>query len=134
MVHQGYVYGVDRGITKYFKCSDRCCRRRGRMTIRENQFTKTADHCHPAEQEKIERRETLNRLKDAVKANPNVPLRTTYIAVSNARAEELEKTTTSTTVPTFPEIKRVMRHEKRKHQPPLPKTSSEIDIWQVKYL
>ena len=74
IVHKGYVYGVDRdrGITRYFKCSDRTCRGRGRMTTRGNQFTRTADHCHPAEQEKIERRETLNRLKDAVKANPNI--------------------------------------------------------------
>ena len=76
------------------------------MTIGGNKFTRTAVHCHPAEQDKIERRETLNRLKEAVKANPNVPLRTTNAAVSNARAQELEKATTSVTVPTFPEIKK----------------------------
>ena len=38
------------------------------------------------------------------------------------------------TVPTFPEIKTVMRYGKRKHQPPLPKTISEIDISQIQYL
>ena len=135
IVHEGYVYGLDRGrgITMYFKCSDRSCKGRGMMKIGANHFTRTADHCHPAEQENIERRETLKRLKDVVKENPNAPLRAIYVAVSNARAQELEEATTSVTVPTFPEIKTVMRHEKRKHQPPLPKTISDIDLSEVKY-
>ena len=136
IVHEGYVYGLDRGrgITMYFKCSDGSCQEKLMMKIGANLLTQTANDCHRREQEVIERRETLKRLKDAVKENPNAPLRAIYVADSNARAQELEEETTSITVPTFPEIKTVMRHEKKKYQPPLSKTISDTDISGVKYL
>ena len=89
-------------------------------------FVPTKDHNHAVRHEEIKRSETLNHLKDGVRSNPTATLKETYDAVSIRRKSLLGQDFNAFTLPTFNEIRTVMRHEKNKHLPSLPTTIAEI--------
>jgi len=80
VVHDNFIYHSDGqgSLSSYWRCEKRgLCKGRGVIDMATNIFTQTKPHSHAVEAEKIERKRTVDHLKEAVKEDTIRPLQST---------------------------------------------------------
>ena len=76
VVHDNFVYNADGqgSVNTYWRCENRSsCNGRG-IIGPDNAFVVTKSHSHAAQREKIERKRTVEKLKEAVQSNALQPI------------------------------------------------------------
>ena len=127
IAHLGYTYCRDRGAynVTYYKCTDhKSCPGRGKLV--GNQFLQTQEHEHYAILGIIERRATVDQVRQQARENPTSSAGQIYDQVAIRRKSKLGLNANSYTVPPMNEVRHHIREEKKKNYPRLPHSIEEI--------